>query len=66
MVVSQLVETVEYRENKNIEVNVHTSKKFDKLNLVVEPRIEFTKKFRRETIMTMMAANILLVLKDNA
>jgi len=40
--------------------------KFDKLNLVVEPRIEFTKKFRRENIMTMMAANILLVLKDNA
>jgi glycosyltransferase involved in cell wall biosynthesis len=40
--------------------------KFDRLNLVVEPRIGFIKKFRRETIMTMMAANILLVLKDDA
>lgn len=41
-------------------------KKFDKLNLLVEPRTEFIKKYRRETIMTKMAANILLVLKNNA
>ncbi|MDA9131616.1 glycosyltransferase family 4 protein [Gammaproteobacteria bacterium] len=40
--------------------------KFNRLNLIVEPRIEFIKKYRREAIMTMMAANILLVLKDNA
>ena len=40
--------------------------KFDRLNLAVEPRIEFIEKFRRETIMTMMAANILLVLNDSA
>ena len=40
--------------------------KFDRLNLMVEPRTEFIKKYKRETIMTMMAANILLVLKDNA
>ena len=40
--------------------------KFDRLNLTVEPRMEFIEKFRRETIMTMMAANILLVLNDNA
>ena len=40
--------------------------KFDRLNLAVEPRMEFIKKFRRETIMTMMAANILLVLNDSA
>ena len=40
--------------------------KFDRLNLAVEPRMEFIEKFRRETIMTMMAANILLVLNDNA
>ena len=40
--------------------------KFDRLNLAVEPRREFIEKFRRETIMTMMAANILLVLNDNA
>jgi glycosyltransferase involved in cell wall biosynthesis len=40
--------------------------KFDKLNLAVEPRMEFIEKFRRETIMTMMAENILLVFNDNA
>lgn len=40
--------------------------KFDRLNLAVEPRMEFIEEFRRETIMTMMAANILLVLNDNA
>jgi hypothetical protein len=40
--------------------------KFDRLNLVTEPRIEFINKFKRETIMTMMAENILLVLKNNA
>lgn len=41
-------------------------KKFDKLNLMVDPRTEFIKKYRRETIMSKMAENILLVLKDNA
>jgi len=40
--------------------------KFDRLNLAVKPRMEFIEEFRRETIMTMMAANILLVLNDNA
>ena len=39
--------------------------KFDRLNLVVEPRMEFIEKFRRETIMTMMAADVLSVLNDN-
>lgn len=40
--------------------------KFNKLNLTVKPRIEFVKKFKRETIMTQMAASIWSVLKDNA
>jgi glycosyltransferase involved in cell wall biosynthesis len=39
--------------------------KFDRLNLAAKPRIEFIKRFNRETIMTMMTENILLVLKDN-
>ena len=40
--------------------------KFEKLNLVIKPRSEFIKKFKRDSIMTSMAENILLVLKDNA
>ncbi len=40
--------------------------KFEKLNLVIKPRSEFIKKFKRDRIMTSMAENILLVLKDNA
>ncbi len=40
--------------------------KFEKLNLVTKPRSEFIKKFKRDYIMTSMAKNILLVLKDNA
>ncbi len=39
--------------------------KFHRLNLTVQPRLEFIKKFNRETIMTKMAENIFLVLTEN-
>ena len=41
-------------------------KKFDRIKLAVEPRVEFIEKFKRETIMTTMAASVLKVLNDNA
>ncbi|MDA9324125.1 glycosyltransferase family 4 protein [bacterium] len=41
-------------------------KKFERIKLAVKPRIKFIEKFKRETIMTMMAASVLKVLNDNA
>ena len=41
-------------------------KKFDRIKLAVEPRIEFIEKFKRETIMATMAASVLKVLNDKS
>lgn len=41
-------------------------KKFGRIKMEIDPRIEFIEKFKRETIMTKMAASVLKVLNQNA